>query len=86
MDEYFNKVDLILQNKIDKMPLKRNTAEKAAIYIETYSECLFEMQDELREFFNEYTKTKSFSEAEISELNNYNRKSMSVFVDMFMKN
>lgn len=85
MENYFKTVDLILQSKIDKMPLKRNTAEKMSIYIKTYGECLFEMQDELRTFFNKYTKENNFSEIEIAKLNKYNHDSISSFIDKFMK-
>ncbi|TRX34087.1 hypothetical protein [Flavobacterium restrictum] len=85
MDEYFKNVDLIIQNKINKMPLKRDTLDKAVAYLKTYNECIFEIQDELRDFFNEYTKTKPFSETEISAFNIYNRKSIEAFVEMFMK-
>ncbi len=41
------------------------------------------MQDELRAFFNEFTQNKKISETEIAELNKYNHKSMSFFVDKF---
>ena len=83
MENYFKKVDLILQDKIEKMPLKRNTAEKLYVYLKTYKECLTEMQDELRAFFNEFTESEKLSETEISELNKYNHTSMSSFVDKF---
>lgn len=67
------------------MPTKSNSAEKFSIYLKIYNECVFNMHDELRAFFYEYIKNKNFSEDEITELNNYNRKSISAFVDMFMK-
>lgn len=80
MDEYFKKVDLILQSKIDKIPVKRNTAEKSFIFLKTFNECLDEIQNELRTLFDEYTENKKLSESEISQLNNYNKESFASFI------
>ena len=83
MENYFKKIDSIVQIKIEKMPSRRNTFESLSIYLKIYKECLFEIQDEFRVFFNEFTKNRKYSESEIAELNKYNHKAMSSFVDKF---
>lgn len=83
MNDYFEQVDLILQRKIDKMPLQRNTAAKFYTYMIVYEQCGIEMQDELRTLFNNFTESYNLSEKEVDELNDYNKKSYSVFESKF---
>lgn len=83
MNDYFEQVDLILQNKIDKMPSQRNTAAKFYTYMSVYEQCGIEMQDELRTLFNNFTESYNLSEKEVYELNDYNKKSYSVFESKF---
>lgn len=83
MKDYFEQVDLIIQSKIDKMPKKRNTAAKTVIFLKELSECLEEIQNELRTLFYSYIDGKNFSESEISQLNNYNFESVKSFRDKF---
>lgn len=76
MEEYFKKVDLIIQSKIDNMQLQRNTAAKSAVFIGHIHDALADAQDQLRNLFNEYTKDKNLSKKEIEEMNQYNRKAI----------
>lgn len=83
MNDYFEQVDLIIQSKIDKMPTKRNTAAKAVIFLKELSECLEEIQTELRTLFYAYIDGKNLSESEIIQLNDYNFESVKSFRDKF---
>jgi|LakMenEpi03Aug12_release.lakeMendotaPanAssembly.Ray.scaffolds.fasta_scaffold1525309_2 hypothetical protein len=83
MKDYFEKVDLILQNKIKKMPLERNTIKKLQVYLTTYKDCLIEMEGEMKTLFYDFTDKIKLSEKEIAELNDYNYKAISSFVDKF---
>jgi hypothetical protein len=83
MKDYFEKVDLILQNKIKKMPLERNTVKKLQVYLTAYTDCLIEMQGEIKTLFYDFTDKIKLSDKEIAELNDYNHKAVSSFVDRF---